>query len=90
MLQQGVAWYKMANTLHTPGYITYPTHLYRVTQWSTQCQVYATPAGCRLMEQSDGNPRNFMEPGSLNDPFPTTVQPLIPISQGGPEGHRFI
>ena len=28
-----------------------------------------------------------MEPGPLNDPFPTTVQTLIPISQGGPEGH---
>ena len=48
---------------------------------------WCQPAGCRLMEQSDGNPRNFMELSPLNDPFPTTVQTLIPISQGGPEGH---
>ena len=75
--QLGVAWHQMENTLR-------PVQCYTME--------YPVPALCRphRMEQSDGNRRNFMEPGPLNDPFPTTVRSLISISQGGPEGHRFI
>ena len=76
LLQLGVARYN--TRLDTLRHYGLAAHLYLDTQWNTR-----PPAGCRLMEQSDGNPRNFMEPGPLMIPFP----PLISISQGGPEGH---
>ena len=78
-------WYKMAYTAYTRLATLQPNHLYRVGQWNT-LQLDATPPDAAWWN----NLMEILETLWNRDPLMIPFPPLIPISQGGPEGHRFI